>query len=39
MLALPDMECLMRQLAPYAVLYLLAIACAAGVATGSQAAE
>ena len=29
----------MRQLAPYAVLYLLAIACAAGVATASQAAE
>lgn len=33
------MECLMRQLAPYAVIYLLAIACAAGVATASQAAE
>ncbi len=29
----------MRQLAPYAVIYLLAIACAAGVATASQAAE
>jgi ABC transporter substrate binding protein (PQQ-dependent alcohol dehydrogenase system) len=39
MLALPVMECLMRQLAPYAVIYLLAIACAAGVATASQAAE
>ncbi len=39
MLVLPVMECLMRQLAPYAVIYLLAIACAAGVATASQAAE
>ncbi|RMT90707.1 hypothetical protein ALP39_02867 [Pseudomonas marginalis pv. marginalis] len=29
----------MRQLAPYAVIYLLAIVCAAGVATASQAAE
>ena len=29
----------MRQLAPYAVFYLLAIACAAGVATASQVAE
>lgn len=29
----------MRQLAPYAVLYLLAIACAAGLTTASQAGE
>jgi ABC transporter substrate binding protein (PQQ-dependent alcohol dehydrogenase system) len=29
----------MRQLAPYALIYLLAIACAAGVATQSQAAD
>ena len=29
----------MRQLAPYALTYLLAIACAAGLATQSQAAD
>ncbi|MGH8331804.1 MAG: branched-chain amino acid ABC transporter substrate-binding protein, partial [Pseudomonas sp.] len=29
----------MRQLAPYALIYLLAIACAAGLATQSQAAD
>ena len=39
MLALTVVECLMRQLAPYALIYLLAIACAAGLATQSQAAD